>query len=72
MKIILIVIMFFVISALFIISNNELAMYKQKNIVNFVDMYTKWINHIFSNTEKITGQAVKMDWLPQKFYEPEI
>ena len=64
--------MFFVISALFIISNNNLAMYKQENIVNFVDMYTKWINNIFSNTKKITGQAVKMDWLPQEFYEVEM
>ena len=69
MKIILIVMMFFIISALFIISNNNLAMYKQENIVNFVDTYTKWISHISSNTEKITGQVIKMDWLPQKFYE---
>lgn len=64
--------MFFVISALFIISNNNLAMYQQKNIVNFVDMYTKWINHIFSNTKNIAGQVVKMDWLPREFYEVEI
>ena len=71
MKILLIVMMFFVISGLFIISNNNLAMYKQENIVNFVDMYTKWINNIFSNTGEITGQAIKMDWLPQKFYEVE-
>ena len=64
--------MFFVISALFIISNNNLEMYKQKNIVTFVDKYTKWIDHLFSNTEEITGQAIKMDWLPQEFYNIEI
>jgi len=72
MKIILIVMMFFVISALFIISNNNLAMYKQENIVNFVDAYTKWVSHIISNTEKISGQAIKLDWLPQKLYEVEL
>lgn len=72
MKIILIVMMFFVISALFIVSNNNLAMYKQENIVSFVDMYTKWINNLFSNTEKLTGQAIKLDWLPQEFYDVKI
>jgi len=69
MKILLVIMIFFVISALFIISNNNLAMYKQENIVSFVDMYTKWINNIFSNTGELTGQATKMDWLPQKFYD---
>jgi len=69
MKIILAIMMFFIISALFIISNNNLAMYKQKNIVNFVDMYTKWLNQIFSNTQEITGEVVEMNWLPQKFYD---
>jgi len=56
--------MFFVISALFIISNNNLAMYKQQNIVNFVDTYLTWLNQIISNTQKITGEIIKLEWLP--------
>ena len=72
MKILLAIMMFLVISALFIISNNNLAMYKQENIVNFVDMYTKWFNHIFSNTQKVTGEIVKLDWLPQEYYDVNI
>ena len=72
MKIILVIVMFFAISALFIISNNNLAMYKQENIVNFVDSYLSWINHIFLNTQKITGEIIKLNWLPQKYYEIKI
>ena len=72
MKIILIILMFFVISGLFIISNNNLAMYKQENIVNFVDRYISWLDHISSNTQKITGEIIKLDWIPQKYYDSEI
>ncbi len=64
MRIILVIMMFFVISALFIISNNNLAMYKQQNIVNFVDTYLTWLNQIISNTQKITGEIIKLEWLP--------
>lgn len=69
MKIILVVMIFFIMSALFIISNNNLAMYKQENIVNFVDMYLSWVNNLFLNTQKISGEITKLDWLPQEFYD---
>ena len=61
----MIIVMFFVISALFIISNNNLYMYKQENIVKFVDLYLDWINQVFSNSQKLTGEVVKLEWLPE-------
>lgn len=64
MRIVLLVMIFLVFSALLIISNQSLEMYKQKNVVTFVDLYSKWIGDLFSNFKTLTGQAIKMDWVP--------
>lgn len=61
----MILFMFFVISALFIISNDNLYMYKQENIVKFVDLYLDWVNQVFLNSQKVTGEVVKLEWLPE-------
>jgi len=65
MRIIMIIVMFFVISALFIISNNNLYMYKQESIVKFVDLYLDWINQVFSNSQRVTGEVIRLEWLPE-------
>ena len=64
MKILFIVLMFFVISALIIISNNGLAMYEQENVEKFSDLYLEYINQIYVNSQTITGEVVELDWLP--------
>ena len=64
MKILIFVLMFFIIGTLFIISNNNLAMYKQENIERFSELYVEWINQIYANIQAITGQVVGFDWLP--------
>ncbi len=56
--------MFFVIGALFVISNNNLGMYKQENIKKFSEFYIEWINQVYVNTQTLTGEVVKMKWLP--------
>lgn len=61
----MIIVMFFVISALFIISNNNLYMYKQESIVKFVDLYLDWINQVFSNSQRVTGEVIRLEWLPE-------
>ena len=61
----MIIVMFFAISALFIISNNNLYMYKQESIVKFVDLYLDWINQVFSNSQELTGEVIKLEWLPE-------
>ena len=64
MKILVIILMFFAISALIIISNNELAMYEQENIGKFSELYLEWIDNIYVNFQTITGEVVILDWLP--------
>jgi hypothetical protein len=57
--------MFFVLSGLLIISNNDLEMYKQENLKEFSNLYTGWLDQVFYNLKQITGQTIKLDWLPK-------
>ena len=65
MKILVVALMFFVISALMIISNNDLAMLKKENIDKFSELYVTWINQIYLNVQVMTGEVMKLDWLPK-------
>lgn len=64
MKVMIFILMFFIIGALFIITNNSLAMHKQENIERFSELYIEWINQIYANIQAITGQVMGFDWLP--------
>lgn len=64
MKIVLFVLMFLIIGGLLIISNNNLPLYKDENIVKFKVLYLDWLEGVYSNTVTLTGNVVGMDWLP--------
>jgi hypothetical protein len=65
MKIFMISLMFFVIGALFIISNDNLRMNEQENIEKFSESYIEWINQIYLNIQALTGNVIKLDWFPE-------
>ena len=65
MRVFVIILMFFLFSALFIISNNNLAFYQKENITTFSELYQDWLNQIYLNLQTITGQATKMAWFPE-------
>ena len=58
--------MFFLIGAFFIISENNLALNKTGNVDKTIGLYYLWISHLFDNTLAITGNVVRMSWLPEK------
>ena len=64
MRTILIVMMFFALGALIIISNNNLAMHQKENVSNFSVLYIDWMNQIYVNFQSITGSVVKLSWFP--------
>lgn len=64
MKFLIIVLMFFLIAAFLIIGNNNLALYQEGNFGKFFGLYFDWLDKVFGNTQKITGEAVKLEWLP--------
>ena len=65
MKVLIFVLMFFVLSALVIISNNGLALSDDENLKEFGDLYLNWAERIYSNVQGVTGEVVRMEWLPK-------
>ena len=65
MKILIAVLMFFMIGALIIIGNNDLAMSHSENLGKFFGLYVKWLDSLYINFQSMTGHAVKMEWLPK-------
>jgi len=64
MKILIAITIILLIPLLLIISNNHLQMYKSENIKNFFTLTINWLDSIYSNAQKITGEAVRLEWLP--------
>ncbi len=58
-------IVFLVLSALIIISNNDLALYDDENLDKFGELYLGWIDKIYVNMQGITGEVVQREWLPK-------
>jgi ABC-type antimicrobial peptide transport system permease subunit len=66
MRIIMLVLAFLFLGAFFIISNNDLRLSDSVQAKTFYEMYSSWFNGLVSNTVAITGNAVKMNWLPSQ------
>ena len=66
MKILIIFIMFLFIGAFFIISENNLALNKTGNVDRVLGIYSLWLSQIFDNARVMTGDVVRMNWLPEK------
>ena len=64
MKTVIIIIKFLFLGALFIISNQGLALYDAHNMEQFLTLYYDWLNQVFSNTLQLTSYVVKFEWLP--------
>ncbi len=64
MKIIMILIKVFVIGALLIISNENLAMSSSENRIQFIDKYTTWLSELFDHGLVVVGYVIKNEWLP--------
>jgi hypothetical protein len=64
MKILLFILIFLCIGAFFIISQNNLALSQEGNLNRFVSLYGSWLISTTGNLVSLTGNIVKMDWLP--------
>jgi len=63
--IILIIIKFFFISALFIISNGDLYLRDSEQREIFFDSYSSWFKGVFNQGAEIVGYVIESKWLPQ-------
>jgi hypothetical protein len=64
MKIPIIIITFLFIGALFIISTQNIHIGISQERGVFVHAYTGWITGLVNHAIEITGDVVKVDWLP--------
>ena len=64
MKLSLSLIKFFLIGALFIISNHQLYLTDVDDRAVFADMFYSWLGNIFNHALEITGFVVNSEWLP--------
>ena len=65
MKGFIFILMFFIVGVLLIISNNNLAMYQQSNVVSFSELYVEWFDSIYVNSQILVKEIVKLNWLPK-------
>ena len=54
------------IGALFIVSENNLALKNPEARSDFGKFYTGWFSKLFDNSKSLVGYVVKLDWLPEK------
>ena len=59
-------IMFLLIGAFFIISNENIKLNSSKNIGEFFSLYGGWVDNLAGNGKTVLGYVVKMEWLPNK------
>lgn len=64
MKIAILIIKFFFVGALFIVSNYALELSDPAQFDEFTELYSNWLHNIFDNTLSVTSYVVQFDWLP--------
>ncbi len=64
MKLLAFVLVFLLFGAFYIISNENLALSKKQDALQFGRMYYNWLGELISNAQGITGFLVHADWLP--------
>ena len=65
MKTLSFIILFLLIGAFSIISENKIQLNNSENIKSFLSIYTTWLSTLLDNTKSVTGYVVKMGWLPE-------
>lgn len=64
MKLIIILIKFFFVGTLFIVSNNNLHLGIDSERQAFFDISLSWLHELFDNVKDLTGYVVNSEWLP--------
>lgn len=64
MKAVIFIVMFLLIGAFFIVSNENLHLGDSEQRAKFASEYYEWFVKIFSNTKTVSGHVINLDWLP--------
>jgi len=66
MKLLMFIILFVLVGAFFIFSNERIQLNSPENISLFLDKYGHWIDKLAGNSKTAIGYVVKMEWLPDE------
>ena len=64
MKVFMLIIIFLLLGAFFIISNENLHLGDDEEFSEFSSAYKDWADGLTSNVKSLTGYLVKLEWLP--------
>jgi len=64
MKILMFIILFLLIGAFSIISNENIRMNTSENANHFFSLYSQWFDKLIGNSRTMTGYVFKLQWLP--------
>ena len=65
MKIAILVMIFLLLGAFFIVSQNNLPLNNSENFDKFVSDYTGWLGNFAGDVTRLGGFVVKLEWLPE-------
>ncbi|HLD97997.1 MAG TPA: hypothetical protein VI815_01595 [Candidatus Nanoarchaeia archaeon] len=65
MKTILIIAVFLLMNFFFIISNNNIHLTSMENISQIFSIYINWLQEIGKSIVEVTGNVIKLEWVPQ-------
>jgi hypothetical protein len=66
MKFLTILIIFLLMNAFLIISNNQLALKEPENIPKLKNLYLDWVKNLGKNMVQLSGEVIKLDWITEK------
>ncbi len=64
MKIVLFIVIFLLIGAFFIISNNNLHLGNSEQFDSFMSQYYGWFMQLGKNAGSVTAYVINVNWLP--------
>jgi hypothetical protein len=66
MKTLMLIILFLLIGAFFIVSNKDIKLNSKENFNYLLTEYGKWLDQRVGNSKSVSGYLVKMEWLPEE------
>lgn len=64
MRTLMIIIMFLLLGAFFIVSNSNLHLSEKEEFMKFGNAYYSWLGSLLDNGVSVVGYVAKAEWLP--------
>lgn len=65
MKILMLIIIFFLIGVFFILSENNLHISNKTELKQFNEKYKSWLSDLGGNLKQASGFVIRLDWMPE-------